>query len=412
MKGGLLMGTRVLSNLLIVVILLIASTSWSAEIHGKSSTQLLWFNDYYNGRQTELAEYLQLTVTNLDKDGKFSIYGYGRGTQDLSNGEGLNGRLYFLYGDYRDLFDKVDIRAGRQFVNLSAGSAIIDGAQVDLKNIGPVAFTLLGGRDVVFGINGEIGHEGNYALGMAAYLTGYRKADLDVSWLRKWDAGDVSRDLVGASAKIYLIDQVKLYGNARFDLTSEVFNELLGGVKYFPTANLILTGEYYQSYPTFDTTDIFSVFAVNRYMEGVFRADYTINDMIAVHAGYSRQDYGDGDGGANVYEAGCTLRPINNLAIGLAYDRHDGAGGNLDGGTLDVTWDATKALQLAGGMTYDAYDRTFFPETSGSQKAQKYWLGGKYKLARNMAASFRIEDDMNVIYNNNVQGRFIFDYTF
>lgn len=405
------MGIKGVLRFLLFVFLLSATSGWAADIHGKSSTQLLWFNDFYNGRQIELGEYLQFSVTKLDKDGKLNIYGYGRGTQDLTNGEGLNGRLYYLYGDYRDLFDKLDVKLGRQFVNLSAGTTIIDGAQVDLKNIGPVAFTVLGGRDVVFGIDGELSRDGNYALGMAAYLTGFRKTDLDVSWFRKWDEGDVSRDIVGGSFKQYLLDSVKLYSNARYDLTSEVFNEVLAGIKYFPTANLVLTGEWFQSYPTFDTTSIYSVFAVNRYQEGVVRADYTINENIAVNAGYSRQDYGD-DGTADVYEAGCTLRPINTLTIGLAYDRHEGYGGHLDGGTFDVTWDATKELMLAGGLTVDAYNRDFFPTVSGDEIAQKYWLGAKYRMGRNMAASLRIEDDVNVTYNSNVQGRFVFDYSF
>jgi len=405
------MGIKGVLRFLLFVFLLSATSGWAADIHGKSSTQLLWFNDFYNGRQIELGEYLQFSVTKLDKDGKFNIYGYGRGTQDLTNGEGLNGRLYYLYGDYRDLFDKLDVKLGRQFVNLSAGTTIIDGGQADLKNIGPVAFTVLGGRDVVFGINGELSRDGNYALGMAAYLTGFRKTDLDVSWFRKWDEGDVSRDIVGGSFKQYLLDSVKLYSNARYDLTSEVFNEVLAGIKYFPTANLVLTGEWFQSYPTFDTTSIYSVFAVNRYQEGVVRADYTINENIAVNAGYSRQDYGE-DGTADVYEAGCTLRPINTLTIGLAYDRHEGYGGHLDGGTFDVTWDATKELMLAGGLTVDAYNRDFFPTASGNEIAQKYWLGAKYRMGRNMAASLRIEDDVNVTYNSNVQGRFVFDYSF
>lgn len=405
------MGMKWFTRMLLLASLLTATSGWSAEIRGRSSTQLLWFNDFYNGRQTELAEYLRLSVTKLDQAGKLAIYGYGRGTQDLTNGEGLNGRLYFLYADYRNLYDKLDLKLGRQFVNLSAGTAIIDGAQVGLKNIGPVAFSVMGGRDVVFGLNGEISHEGNYALGMAAYLTGFRKTDLDISWFRKWDAGDVSRDIVGASFKQYLFDRVKLYGNARYDLTSEVFNEVLGGMKYFPNANLVFTGEWFQSYPTFDTTSIYSVFAVNRYQEGVFRVDYTINDKIAVNGGYSRQDYGD-DGMADVYEVGCTLRPFSPLLIGLAYDKRQGYGGSLDGGRFDVTYDVNKELQLAGGLTVDAYDRTFFPSTSGEQKAQKYWLGGKYQLARNMSASLRIEDDINVTYNNNVQGRFILNYDF
>ena len=95
--------------------------------------------NYWNEkRQIELNEYLRFSITNIDKAGKFSIYGYGRGSQDFTNGEGLNGRLYYLYGDYRDLFDKVDFKIGRQFVNLAAGSAIIDGGQVDLKNVGPL----------------------------------------------------------------------------------------------------------------------------------------------------------------------------------------------------------------------------------------------------------------------------------
>ena len=99
---------------LLCTVLLSATTAWAAEIHGRSSTQFVWFNNLFNDRkQTEIAEYLQLSITKIDSAGKFSIYGYGRGTQDLDNGEGLNGRLYYLYGDYRGLFDKVDLRVGR-----------------------------------------------------------------------------------------------------------------------------------------------------------------------------------------------------------------------------------------------------------------------------------------------------------
>jgi len=405
------MGSKGIPVFILSVSLLTAAPSWSAEIHGTSSSQLLWFNNFYNGREIDFAQYLQLSVTKVDKEGKFAVYGYGRGTQDFSTGNGINGRLYYLYGEYRDLYDMFDVRAGRQFVNLSAGTTIIDGGQVTVKNIGPVSFTFFGGRNVVFGLNGEISHEGDYAVGVGACLTGFRKTDLEVSWFRTWDQGDVSRDMVGATFKQYLLDRVKVYGNVRYDLTSEVFNEVLAGVKYFPSANLILTGEWYQSYPTFDTTSIYSVFAVNRYQEWVFRTDYTVSDKLSVNAGYSKQDYGDGSA-ADVYQVGCTLRPIPTLTVGLAYDRHQGYGGNIDGGTLDLSWDATKELQLAGGMTYDVYDRTFFPETSGYQKAQKYWVGGKYKLAKNMSASLRLEDDINVTYNTNFQGRCIFDYRF
>lgn len=389
-----------------------AASGWCADLHGRSSSQLLWFDDFYNGRQVELAEYLRLSVTKLDKAGKFSIQGYGRGTQDLNNGDGVSGRLYYFYGDFRDLYDKLDVRLGRQFVNYAAGSALIDGVEANLKNVGPVGFSVMGGRDVFFGVKGgELTHEGDYALGLGAYLRGLPKTDLEVSWFRKWDQGDVSRDLVGAMVRQYLFGRVKLYGNTRYDLVSEVFNEVLAGAKYFPTANLVLTGEWFQSYPTFDATSIYSVFAVNRFQEWVFRADYTINDKFAVYGGYSRESYGDG-GNADVYQLGCKVRPIESLIVDLSYDKRQGYGGKLDGGIMDVIWDATKQLQLAGGFTYDVFTREFFPNGTFDETAQKYWLGGKYRLAKNMAASLRVEDDVNRLYNNSVQGRFIFDYDF
>src|SRR6185369_10327762 len=138
------------------LLLLTATSVRAVEIHGRSSTQFLWFNDIFTEKkQAEFGEYLNLSVTKIDKDDKLSFQGYGRVTQDARNGEGINGRLYYLYGDYRDLYDKVDLRFGRQFVNYAAGSALIDGGKVDLKNVGPVAFSVMGGRNVFFDLNGE-----------------------------------------------------------------------------------------------------------------------------------------------------------------------------------------------------------------------------------------------------------------
>jgi len=404
------MGIKGLLRLLLCISVLSASTSWAAEVRGRSSTQFLSFsNELLNDhRQIELAEYLRLSITSIDKAGKFSIHGYGRGSQDFTNGEGLNGRLYYLYGDYRGLFDKIDLRVGRQFVNLAAGSAIIDGAQIDLKNVGPVAFTVLGGRDVLFGLNGEIGDPGNATFGLAAYLAGFRQTDLEVSWLRKWDDGDVSRDVIGATAKQYLLNNLKAYGTVRYDIASKTFNEVLGGLKYYPRSDLIFTGEYYQSYPTFDATSIYSVFAVNRYKEGVFRVDYLLNDKLSLNAGYNRQGYGDG-GSADVYHAGVALRPVAPLLVSLEYDKRNGYYGSLDGGIVTASYDIGKSSQLAGGISYDVYERDAL---TGDEIARRYWLGGRHKLAKNMALSGRIQDDVNERYSRNVSGRVTFDYDF
>ena len=399
-----------LQGTLLLSLLVAAASADAAEIHGRSSTSFQWFNNVFKDDRTqaELGEYLRLSVTNIDKAGKLSLQGYGRGTQDLTTGEGLNGRLYYLYGEYRDLFDKADIRVGRQFVNLAAGNAIIDGAQVELKNIGPVGVTVMGGHEVVYGLNGDEGNGGRAAMGVSAYLAGFKQTDLELSWFRKTDSTDITRDILGTNFKQYLLSNLKLYGNAKYDLTSEAFNEVLAGVKYYPLATLVFTGEWYQSYATFDANSIYSVFAVNRYQEGVARVDYTVNDKISLNAGYTREEFGD-DGSANVYHAGVGVRPIEPLRVNLEWDKRQGYYGSVNGFIVDAALDLTTTLQLAGGINVDAYQRDAL---TGEEIARRYWLGGKYKIAKNIGVSGRIQDDVNVRYSKNLTGRVAVDYDF
>ena len=404
------MAKKKFQGALLLSLLAVSASADAAEISGRSSTSFQWFNNELkdNRTQVELGEYLRISVTGIDKAGKFTLQGYGRGTQDLTTGEGLNGRFYYLYGEYRDLFDKADIRVGRQFVNLAAGSAIIDGAQVDLKNIGPVALTVMGGHEVVFGLNGDAGSGGRAAMGASAYLVGFKQTDLELSWFRKTDASDITRDVLGANFKQYLLNNLRLYGNAKYDLVSESFNEVLAGVKYYPQASLIFTGEYYQSYATFDANSIYSVFAVNRYREGVARADYSINDQVSLNAGYTREEFGD-DGSANVFHAGVGVRPIDPLKLNLEWDKRQGYYGSVDGFIIDAAYDLNKTVQLAGGINFDAYQRDAL---TGDEIARRYWLGGKYRMAKNIGISGRIQDDVNVTYSRNISGRLVFDYDF
>lgn len=398
------------SRLLLCMSLLTATASWAADIHGRSSTQFLTGTSGFTSdrRQNELDEYLRLSITNIDAAGKFSLQGYGRIGQDFGAGDGLNGRLYYLYGEYRDLYDKVDFRLGRQFVNLAAGSAIIDGIQVDLRNVGPVGFTVLGGRDVLFGFGGETGDPANTAFGLAAYLAGFKKTDAEISWFRKWDGGDNSRDQLGGNFRQQLLNSLQIYANARYDLVSETFNEVQAGVKFFPTSSLVFTGEYFQSYPIFDTTSIYSVFAVDRYQEGVLKVNYRFNEIVSVYGGVTREEFGDG-GGAFVWQAGTALRPIDPLGITVEYDARNGYYGKTNGIISDVTFDITKNAQVAGGIDFDVYKRD---SMTGDEYARRYYLAGRYRLAKNLAVSGRIQDDVNVRYTKNISGRFVLDYDF
>lgn len=380
----------------------------AVDISGRSSTQYSWYNDIVDGsKQSDLSEYIRVQIGALDDANRLTLQGYGRLVYDVNDGGSPEERLYYLFADYKDIADTVDVRLGRQFVNLSAGSALIDGVQADIKKIGFVGLTIMGGKDIQFGEKGALTSHAA-AGGMAVYLVGLKNTDLDVSYYRAYDYSDIAREMVGFNFKQYLFQSWKLYGNARYDLTAEVFSELLGGVKYFPLLDLMLTAEYYESYPTFDTTSIYSVFAVNKYQEAVLKADYTALAWLDVSAGIITEDYGDG-ADADVFELGLRFRPSHTYSIGVFHDDRSGYGGDLSGWKLYVDYSDLKKLKVAAGIDYDVYQRD---DMTGDETAKKYWASARYAFSQKMSASVRVEDNVNANYTKDMRGRLTFDVDF
>lgn len=393
------------------LIALPAVQSVAAEIHGRSSTQYLWYNDPIIGKnQKNLSEYLMVSLTGLDKESKITVQGYGRAVYDLKDdaySDDLETRLYYLFLDYRNFMDRADIRLGRQFVNFSAGSSLMDGVMVDIKNLGPVGFTLAGGRDIRFGEIDPITSHAS-AWGVAAYLAGYKNTDFDVSYLRSYYYTDIARDIIGSSFKQYLADSIKLYADVRYDLTAEVFNEVLGGVNYFPFLDLMLTAEYYESYPTFDTTSIYSVFAVEKYQEAVLGAEYTITSWLDLSAGYYHEEFSN-DARAGLYEVGVKVRPSPALTVGIFHDERRGYAGTLDGYKVFAEYGEPGKWKASLGYDHDAYERD---NMTGEETAKRYWIAGRYTFAKNMSATVRIQDSVNITYSKDMSGRASFDYEF
>jgi hypothetical protein len=129
---------------------------------------------------------------------------------------------------------------------------------------------------------------------------------------------------------------------------------------------------------------------------------------VAANVGYNRQLY-SGDSTADVYHVGVTVRPIEHLKLGAEYDKRKGYYGDTDGVILDASYELNKDTELTGGINYDVYQRD---SLTNDEIARRYWLGGKYKIAKNMAVSGRIQNDVNVNYRENISGRLAFDYDF
>lgn len=385
--------------------------SHAAEVRLTSSTQYLWYQDLLavdkeKGSQ-DVAEYMRVNVTKLDKEGKLNIYGYGRASKQFSTAQeyqgktsdDLLGRMYYFYVDYRDAFkEHLDLRAGRTYVNAAAISGTIDGLFVDLKNLGPVGVTVFGGRNVIFDDKRETGTRGDALTGMSVYLDTIKNTHVEVSYGRKYTDTEVARENLGLDFSTTPFAMTNFYGRVKYDTVSETYNELLFGAKVAPLKGLVLRGEYYQSYPTFDIASIYSIFSVDKYREKSLSAEYQFGGNYRVSVKYAKEDFGD-DANADVYEVGFLARPIKDLTINVSYEKRNGYAGELSGIRLYGEYKINKMAILAG-IDYDDFRR----EISREGSAKKYWAGVNYEFTKIISAVVRVEDNVNFNYSNSYQG--------
>ncbi|HET6515256.1 MAG TPA: hypothetical protein VFG09_08875 [Thermodesulfovibrionales bacterium] len=382
----------------------IVATAASAEpFKMTSSTQFLWGVDDLDRSQAILAQYLRLSYN--PENSKIALAGYGRLTDAFDSGaireNGLQGRLYYLYLDVVLPIENTSLRLGRQYVNFSAGSSLMDGATLSVHKLGPVGITLAGGRDVVFSLDSEQSRLGNYFVGVDVHLEGIKATQLGISYVRKYDDWYVAREEFGLNFR-YSYRYLSPYAEVRYDRLSKVFDEATVGVDIFPMSNLMIKGEFYQSFPTFDSTSIYSVFAVDQYREYLVRAEYSFDNVpLTPFASYARQTY-EGSETANNFIVGTKILPMKNLTVNASFDRRDGYGGKTWGFEVTADYKINKKFLLAAGVQYDAYMR---PDQDGNSYARRYWAGGQWILNKNLSLVARIEDDVNESFNNRTLGR-------
>ena len=393
---------RVMKFLVMLMALLcVPLLSHAAEVKLTSSTQLLWYQDILTDQSDKDAQqYLRLNVNKLDKEGKLNIYGYGRATKVVSSpSEDLEGRLYYFYVDYRDaLNNHLDLKAGRTYVNSAAMSGTIDGLYADVKNLGPVGFTLFGGRNVIFLDKSETGTRGDALAGMSVYLDTIKNTHVEVSFGRKYGDTDITRENIGLDFSTTPHVMVNLYGRLTYDTISESYNETLLGVKVTPLTDLALRGEYYQSYPTFDTTSVYSIFAVQQYKEASLSAEYAVTSNYRVNFKYARERF-DSDANADLFEVGLLAKPIKNLTLNASYEFRNGYAGDISGIRLYGEYKISK-VAISAGIDYDDFRR----EVSREGNAKKYWAGLNYEFNKIFSAVLKVEDVVSFSYDNKYQG--------
>jgi hypothetical protein len=300
------------------------------------------------------------------------------------------------------------VRVGRQFFFVSAGSALIDGAKVEARAAGPIAFSIAGGRNVLFSTNGEFTHGGDLAAGAQVGLTNIPQGALNLSYLVTYDQSELATEKVGLAADKRFGKYAELYTQLRYDVLSEVWNEIEVGASTAIVPRVKLTAEYFRSIPTFEATSIFSVFAVDRYQEIAAKADVEITKSLSAEGEFRNESYGS-DQNANAGELGLRYRPTDASSVRAAGIWRNGVGGKLAGFELSGDMAVAKQFTLAAGVQHDVYRRDL---QTGNQTASRYWLGGDVKLRKDVSVAARVEDNINENWNHDVRGRLALNVDF
>jgi hypothetical protein len=387
--------------------LFLASTAAYADpLKFSSSTQFLWGDDLLGQSQTIIAQYLRMSYAPEGKP--YSIAGYGRLWKDFGSpairDNDFQGRLYYLYLDYA-LTPNISTRIGRQFTNLTAGTSLMDGISLDVHKVGLLGVTVAGGRSLVFSLDSEFTRNGNYFAGIDVHLENVKSTQLGLSYVRRYDESDLAREELGMNFR-YFLKFASPYVELKYDLLSEVFDEATVGVEIFPTNTLKVKGEFYHSYPTFDSTSIYSVFAVDKYREYLVSAEYRLSSPVTLIASYIRQTYEE-DSNADVFAIGARVLPVANLAFNASVDYRHGYGGNLWGFELNGDYKVNNKIAVAAGVQYDSYRR---PAIDGTNDAQRYWVGGRWIASKSVSVNARIEENVNENFNHRTLGRVSLDW--
>jgi hypothetical protein len=397
----------------------------AAEYQVTSSSQIVLFNDLLSSdkNQGNLAQYLRLNFSGLDKEGKYSIVGYGRligqfttewePRPELISGANLYGRLYYLYLDARDVVpDRLDLRLGRTYVTAAALTGTLDGAALHAHNLGIDGFgaTAFGGRRVTFDNLTETGNAKDVLAGGSLYFDTVKSTHLEASYARKWVDGDYAQDFAAFDLRTSPLDLLTLTGRVKYDLGASRWAEILVGasvVPFDPTEiPLVLKAEFYVSQPSFDQYSFYRYFNVNRYQELGASAQYEVLESLQLNVRYAYEDFDD-DQHAHVVEGGIGWRPLQALSLNASYLNRNGFGGRVSGLRCNgsyVIGDAT----LAAGVDFDDFRR----ELARTGTSKRYWAGVSYAFNKVFSAQVHGEDALSYVYSHALQGTVALNATF
>lgn len=375
-------------------------TVWGATVSGRASTVLEWRDDPQGDAALPGYQYLQLNIGDIAGKG-VDFKGYGRLADDFNNELDIDSRLYYAYLEKKGLLPNLDAKLGRQFIATTAGASIMDGLYLNYSNLGPLKLSLFGGGDVAYysGYNAEDVIAGGKVSGQF-----FDSLDLGLSYIQKWNDGDLSHELIGFDAAYDVKDLINLYSETQYSWLTDEVTYFLAGANYYRNPKWSLRTEYLYSLPVFSATSIYSVFSVAEYQELMAELNYSISPGLRAFGRYSREMYED-FADANVFEAGLEkIRTARCAGYLSGVWRDDGDGQDLKGFKVYGSYLLNQSLQAGAGAHLDVLERRL-DDTNDETSSSRLWVDLTAYLTKTVNVEAKAERVESDLWDEYYQGR-------
>lgn len=363
-----------------------------------------------------LYEYLHFNATDLGTS-KLGAHVSGRVGWDRfeSFGEKYTSRLYQGYLDWK-LSRTSALRLGRQFLPNNMGFWQMDGARFELQSKGLVSptfyagmgvlpWTIEGNDEVILGI--ELRSKRLWSVrSKISLLTifdsdneedtailGIDRVDKTILGLQFDTFGGGILDLLETPHK-----RLNVSGRGSIDLiTKEIIDGYIStNVNVLPGGQLYL--EYSHKVPLFPADSIFSVFAAEPFDQLTVGANYEITSFLDLHGRYARQFFDLEP--IDQYGAGFSIKNQRETLLALRLDRLVDIDRHYWRLYSRVGKRLTERFEITFNNYYSNYKLTRFV---GTEDAYSFQLKIGYRVARNVQALIKLENNINSDYKYNVR---------
>jgi len=393
------------SFLLLCVCLTIPFSLFAADFSGRLSSVVSYYQSFYN-YDDSMPVYLygMLNVKDITEEG-LSFKSYARAADDVKNQQQKQSKLYYAYLEQKNIFGSVDFKLGRNYVFTPAGSPLVDGLELKYRPFRSFNVKLFGGGDVK--LNDEYDEDDQVA-GLEIYgdLASF---SYSVAYLNKWDEKALTKDLAGLELSYNHQNLIRLYTDLQYNLLSENFSYALTGAGFYQP-KWDITVEYLYSLPVFESTSIYSVFAVEEYEELFTRLRYKLDNGIYTYASFTNEYY-DEYPDAYVYELGINkIRTDKFQGYLTGVYRDDSGDENRVGIKSYMSYFFHRYAVTGIGLNYDVLEKS--QDDADDTTYERVWVDVTSYLNKSINLEFKVERVASNLYDDYFTGTARINYSF